>query len=165
MHQSERRIVVSARIFELSTQLIAKLRHVQERRGSDDIAREYDAFMLDPGMGPPTYLSSDGRIVWDDDIWGVIGTRAEAFAAIMAGVRKTGLVELRDLLPSRGPSSVDCPECLATGWFDWHGQLKDFVGQSMSFVCPKCGGLGWTAPSVVLTHSVLERASEPPTKR
>jgi hypothetical protein len=138
LHQSERRIVVSARIFELSPQLIAGLRNVQERRGSDDITRQYDAFMLDPGMGPPTYLSSDGRIVWDDDLWGVIGTRAEAFAAIMVGVKKTGMVELRDLLPPRGPSSVDCAECLATGWFDWHGQLKDLASERVSFVCPQC---------------------------
>lgn len=156
MNQSERRIVVSARIFEPSPQLIAKLRDVQEQRGSDDITQAYDAFMLDPGLGPPTYLSSDGRIVWDDDIWGVIGTRAEAFAAILAGVKKTGVVELRELLPSRESSAIDCTDCSATGWFDGHGQLKDLEGKPTFLVCPMCAGLGWTAPSVVLTESVIE---------
>ena len=109
--------------------------------------------------GPPTYLSSDGRIVWDDDISGVVGTRAEAYAAILAGV-KTGVLELRDLLPPRELSSADCSECSATGWFDAHGQLKDVHGKSFSFVCPKCAGLGWTSPSVVLTDSVLELANK-----
>jgi hypothetical protein len=156
LNQSESRIVVSARIFEPSPDLIAKLRAIRDRRGPDQITQAYDAFMLDPGLGPPTYLSSDGRIVWDDDIWGVVGTRGEAFAAILVGVKKTGVAGLRDLLPSRASSSVDCSECHATGWFDAHGQLKDMEGKPTSFVCPKCSGLGWTSPSVVLTESVLE---------
>lgn len=156
MNESKRRIVVSARIFKPSAQLIGKLRDIQDLRGSDDIADTYDALMLDPGLGPPTYLSSDGRIVWDDDIWGVVGTRAEAFAAVLAGLKKTGVVELRELLPARELASVDCTDCHTTGWFDGHDQLKDREGRPASFVCPKCAGLGWTGPSVVLTASVLE---------
>jgi hypothetical protein len=102
------------------------------------------------------YLSSDGRIVWEDDGWGVVGTRVEALAAISAGVKKTGVVDLRGLLPTRSAMSIDCPECSASGWFDAHGELKDIHGQLFSVVCMNCAGLGWTASSLVLTESVLE---------
>ena len=153
--QRARRILVSTRIFALSTALLTKLRKIRHERGTDDITQTYDAFMLDPGMGPPTYLSSDGRMIWDDDIWDVAGTWANAFAGIQVGSRKTGVLELRDLLPQRPSSAVDCGDCDATGWFDAHGQLKDIHGKPYSLVCPKCAGLGWNDPSVVLTDSVL----------
>ena len=156
MPSSSRRILVSARIFRPSTQLLAALRQLREARGADEITDAYDAFLLDPGLGPPTYLTSDGRIVWDDDIWDVAGTRADAFTALLAGVRKTGLSELRELMPPRPPTSSDCAECSATGWFDAHGALIDVNGRPFSIVCSKCAGLGWTDPSVVLDESVLE---------
>jgi len=102
-----RRIVVSMRIFRPAPHLLATLRELRAARGDDDeITQTYDAFLLDPGLGPPTYLASDGRIVWDDDIWGVKGTLREALAAIRAGVRKTGLAELLELLPRRSSESV-----------------------------------------------------------
>jgi len=95
------------RIFRPAPHLLATLRELRAARGDDDeITQTYDAFLLDPGLGPPTYLASDGRIVWDDDIWGVKGTLREALAAIRAGVRKTGLAELLELLPRRSSESV-----------------------------------------------------------
>jgi len=154
--QSGRRIVVSARLFALSPGLIARLRIAREEGGPDDVTAAYDAFMLDPGLGPLTYLSSDGRIVWDDDGWGVVGTRAQAFAAILVGTKKTGILELRELLPTREPQATDCAKCSATGWFDAGGQLADLEGRPFSLVCPTCAGLGWTSPSIVLSDSVLE---------
>jgi hypothetical protein len=152
----DRRVIVSARIFEPSPELLAKLRIVRERWGDDDITRAYEAFSLDGGLGPPTYLSTDGRIVWDDDVWGVIGTRGEAFAAVVAGAQKTGVPELRDLLPARESPASDCADCHATGRFDFDSELKDTENRPFSIVCPQCAGLGWTAPSVMLTESVLE---------
>jgi len=146
-------------MFEPSPQLLAALREQRRLRGTDDIMETHDAFMLDPGLGPPVYLSSDGRVVWDDDGWGVAGTRAEAFASILAGVKKTGILELLSLLPPRVEASVDCGECSASGWFDAHGQLQDINGRPFSFVCMKCAGLGWTAPSLRLTDSVLDAPS------
>ena len=157
MSQYTRRIVVSDVLFELTPELVAALREVRDARGGDDITESHDAFMLDPGLGPATYLSSDGRIIWDDDMWGVVGTRGEALSAIPAGARKTGLAGLRDLLPSRPATGTDCPDCSATGWFDAHGELRDVHGRPFSFVCPKCAGLGWTSPTVVLTDSVLDQ--------
>src|SRR5829696_6656613 len=82
LSQSKRRTLVSVRMFEPSAQLLAVLREQRRLRGTDDIMETHDAFMLDPGLGPPVYLSSDGRVVWDDDGWGVVGTRADALASI-----------------------------------------------------------------------------------
>ncbi|WP_437944237.1 hypothetical protein WMF27_15715 [Sorangium sp. So ce281] len=31
----------------------------------DEVEDKYDAFLLDPGMGPMTYLTSDGRVLED----------------------------------------------------------------------------------------------------
>jgi hypothetical protein len=156
VNESERRILVSVQLFEPTPDMLAALRERRKSRGEDDVTATYDAFMLEPGLGPPTYLSSDGRIIWDDDIWGVVGTRGEALAAIQAGVKKTGVVELGHLLPLRPFAAADCSECSATGWFDAHGQLRDAGGMAFSVVCMKCAGLGWTAASLVLTDSVLD---------
>ena len=35
----------------------------------DEVENEYDAFLLDPGMGPMTYLTSDGRVLLDMRSW------------------------------------------------------------------------------------------------
>jgi hypothetical protein len=164
LSDANRRTLVSIRMFEPSTQLVAALREQRRVRGTDDMMQTYDAFMLDPGLGPAVYLSSDGRIVWDDDGWGVPGTRADAFASILAGVKKTGIAELLALLPPRTTEAIDCPHCAATGWFDAHGQLKDVNGRLFSVVCMKCAGLGWTDPSILLSESILEtRPDETPT--
>ncbi len=154
MSASERRILVSVRLFELKPSLLALLReHRQRRNDGDPIAERYDAFLLDPGLGPAVFLSSDGRIIWDDDGWGVRVNRGEAFTSILAGVKKTGIAELRTLLPPRPAESADCAECAATGWRTFGDEAQ---GKVMSFLCDKCGGLGWTAPSVVRTESVLD---------
>src|SRR5215831_12915700 len=84
------RLLRSLPLFELPPELIAELRVVRDARSHDDLTREHDAFLLDPGLGPPTYLTTDGRILWEDDTWGVRGTRADATAAIFAGIQKTG---------------------------------------------------------------------------
>jgi hypothetical protein len=146
-------------MFEPSAQLLAALREQRRLRGTDGIMERHDAFMLDPGLGPPVYLSSDGRVIWDDDGWGVVGTRADALSSILAGVKRTGILELLSLLPPRPAVSVNCPECSASGWFDAHGQLRDVSGHPYSVVCMNCAGLGWTAPSLVLTESVLDTIS------
>jgi hypothetical protein len=151
-----RRIVVSRRLFAPSPALLTLMACVQNKRGADDITVAYGAYMLDPGLGPPTYLTADGRIVWDDDLWGIMGTRGEAFSSIMAGVKKTGVQQLRELLPEREATASDCHDCSASGWFDAHGELQDLEGRPFSFVCPRCAGLGWTSPALVLTESVLD---------
>jgi hypothetical protein len=101
----------------------------------DPIEREHDAFLLDPGIGPATYLSADGRILWDDDGWGgVEPALGPAYAAILVGAKKTGISDLRKLLPSRPSIAPDCSECEGTGLFG-----------PMSIGCSACWGLGWQA--------------------
>jgi hypothetical protein len=143
------RLVMSEKLFDLPLELVAELRQVEAaREWRDEITREYDAFLLDAGLGPVTYLSTDGRVIWDDSIggdcvWGVEGTSAEAYMAIVAGAHKTGVTRLLDLLPKRPPDAIDCRECDGSGWFNSHGQLVDVNGQPFSFVCTACAGLGW----------------------
>jgi hypothetical protein len=150
------RILVSRRLFTPDQDLVLTLRGIRETRGLDEIAISFDAFLLDGGLGPPTYLSADGRIIWDDDVWGVQGTLGEALAAIVAGSRKNTLPELRLLLPPRDDAALDCADCDATGEFDAHGQMRDVDGRPFSVVCPTCCGLGWQSAKMSLSASVLE---------
>jgi len=141
---SERRLVISDKYFEVPSDLLARLQNLRAGRAADDIERTYDAFLLDPGVGPPTYLAADGRILWDDDMWGVEPTRGEAYAAIVVGARKTGVRDLLKLLPPRPPSAASCGECGGSGRFKVGGAtLGD--EQPSSLLCPTCRGIGWRA--------------------
>src|SRR6185436_10923397 len=102
---SERRLVISQKYFQVPADLLERLQGLRASRPADAIEREHDAFLLDPGVGPPTYLAADGRILWDDDMWGVEPTRGEAYAAIVVGARKTGVRDLLRLLPPRPPGT------------------------------------------------------------
>lgn len=156
MPEDRRRILVSKRLFQPNAALVSELQAYRQAHGSDDVMRAYDAFLLDPGLGPAVYLSTDGRVIWDDDFWGVKATRGEALASISAGVKKTRIGALLSLLPPRPGDASDCSNCSASGWFDAHGQLQDVQGRHFSVVCMTCAGLGWTAPSIDLRESVLE---------
>ena len=90
------------------------------------------------------------------EFWGVRGTRAEAFAAVVVGAKKTGIGALRSLLPARHAGAMDCNSCSSTGWYDMQGQLRDSEGKPFSIICSTCAGLGWVDASIVLTESVLE---------
>jgi len=158
MPEAQRRILVSKRLFQPNAALVSELQRYRELHGADDVTRAYDAFLLDPGLGPAVYLSADGRIIWDDDFWGVTATRGEALASVLAGVKKTRIDALMSLLPQRPSDASDRSNCGASGWFDAHGQLQDIHGQRFSVVCMTCAGLGWTAQSVNLQESVLEAA-------
>jgi hypothetical protein len=144
------RIVVTRPLFVLSPDLLIALRTRRENASRDDVERQYDAFLLDPGLGPPTYLTADGRILWDDDIWDVKGTRWAALAAIRSGIHKTGLQEIATLFPARTVDAKDCEECTGTGRFVVPGT----DGEPFSIVCKRCAGVGWTAPSLPLDEVV-----------
>jgi hypothetical protein len=156
MPEDRRRILISKKLFQPSAALVSDLRSYRRAHGTDDIARDYDAFLLDAGLGPGVYLSADGSVVWDDDVWGVTATRGEALASIVAGAKKTRIGALLSLLPQRPSDASDCPDCSASGWFDAQGQLQDLHGQLCSVVCMTCAGMGWTAASIDLRESVLE---------
>ena len=107
----------------------------------DEVETAHDAFLLDPGMGPMTYLTADGRVLedlrgWDgDDVREAEGD--EVFVAIVVGASKTGIVELLDLLPEAPLGAVACPTCGGTRWFE--------LGPDLRFVCRECRALGWIA--------------------
>lgn len=152
------RLIVSQRIFAPCAELVARLRQVSATQPKDEVTVQLDAFLLDPGLGPTTYLTSDGRVVWDNDIWEVAGTWRDALSAIAAGARKTGVRELIELFPPRPPSALDCVDCAGTGAFDAHGQLKDIHGRAFTVVCGNCGGTGWTDSSLALDALVVPKA-------
>jgi len=140
------RLVVSEPFFELSRDLLRELHALRSaRQQRDRVESDRDAFLLDPGLGPSTYLTRDGRVLWDDDGWGVEPTRASVYMAISVGARKTGIDRLTDLLPKRPENAADCGDCSGTGRFSAHGQLVDVDGKAVSIACTKCGSLGWTS--------------------
>ena len=102
-----------------------------------EVEDEYDAFLLDPGMGPMTYITSDGRILSDYRTWDGEGIQFETnydrvIPVLVVGAKKTGIVSLLDLiLPLE--NGVNCSTCHGTRWL----QL-----QNGEIVCPKCCGRG-----------------------
>jgi hypothetical protein len=147
--------VVSERFFEVSPELAQKLRGASANQPPDDVELKLDAFLLDPGLGPATYLTRDGRIVWDSaGLWGPIEPSLhEAYLAIVVGASKTGLTELLELLPRRTSDAINCRECRGTGWFE-HELMRDTEGQPFRPVCHACSGLGWRRGVVMLPTDV-----------
>lgn len=150
----EPKIILSEVFFDIPPDLLAALRARRGRRGeSDPIEDQYDAFLLDPGLGPPTYLTAGGRILWQEDGWGVKASRAEVYIAITAGAKKSGILKLLTLLPRAPLEAKPCGECDGTGMFTDHGQFKSITGELISIACWQCGTLGWRSPSLDLSKS------------
>lgn len=109
----------------------------------DEVERQYDAFLLDPGMGPMTYLTADGRVLfdmrgWDGDSVVEATTAYEVNAALIVGAKKTGIVELLDLIPKAPPGSRTCPRCDGT-------RMAPLAPQAPppEFPCRQCDARGW----------------------
>ena len=142
---AENRLVVSEKYFDVPVDVVGQLRTMRAARNRHDpIEREHNAFLLDPGLGPPTYLSADGRILWDDDGWGVEPALGLAYAAILTGAEKTRIPDLRRLLPPRPADAPTCPECDGTGLLG-KGEMTDLDGRPISIGCSACWGMGWQA--------------------
>ena len=97
----------------------------------------FDAFLLDPGMGPMQYLTSDGRILLDYRTWDGTGIRFEqdldrAIGTIVCGSRKTGIMSLLELIPPL-LNPVVCKYCNGNRWYHL---------QNGEIVCPGCSGRG-----------------------
>jgi len=105
----------------------------------DEVEAAYDAFLLDPGMGPMTYLTADGRVLQDERTWDgdavceVQDAELES-KCIVVGAKKTGIRELLDLLPERPPDAVICGRCDGARWSLLFNHLHPCMG---------CGALGW----------------------
>lgn len=134
---------MSPKLFDLPASLIEELRAAESSRlYPDPESADPDIFLLDPGMGPETWLTSDGRIVWKY-FEPIEATPQSVYPAIVVGAMKTGVPGLLNLLPKRSADATDCDHCDGSGWFSAHGELKDVHGEPSAFVCLECSGLGW----------------------
>ena len=104
----------------------------------------YDAFRIDSGMGPMTYLTGDGRVLLDMRGW--FGesiqeaTEDEAIAALVLGAEKTSIPGLLDLIPQPPPNGVPCPGCSGTRWCSF---------KAIRIVCLLCRGRGWSTTEAI----------------
>src|SRR5262245_7273659 len=62
-------VELAMRAGELDAQSAAKAFCEDMERLQAEVEDKYDAFLLDPGMGPMTYITSDGRILHDYRTW------------------------------------------------------------------------------------------------
>lgn len=151
--------------FAVSDALLSQLRaaRVSAGREPDIIEQRLSAFVLDPGLGPPVYLSVDGRVVWDGwyEWTKNAPTERDAYASLIVGAKKTGVAALLDLLPRRPDDADDCLACAGTGWSD----LLSASGEPFQVICGVCRGLGWNedgdlpGPKTMELLTVLARIS------
>ena len=122
--------------------------------GMDALQREVedaeDAFLLDPGMGPMTYLTSDGRVLDDHRSWDGEALREamldEASAALVVGAKKTGITDLLSLVPACPDDGSRCTRCEGERWD------KPLREHGLELICGLCRGRGW------MTRELLEAA-------
>ncbi|QEL14212.1 hypothetical protein PX52LOC_01082 [Limnoglobus roseus] len=132
--------------FQIPHTLLAQLRAVQSARGySDDVTVSEDAFLLDPGFGPASYLTADGRVLLDTREWSGEPVREatpdEAVCVIVVGAKKTGIAGLFELLPPRPFGAATCDRCLGNRF--WSFGTDAGTGRAKTIVCPTCAGHGW----------------------
>ena len=115
------------------------------RDAHDDVTTTHDAFLLDPGMGPGAYLTSDGRVLIDGRYWDETELREatddEAIAAMVVGAKKTGILELLSLLPNAPDHSSLCDMCCGSRWIP--GGRDVLTGEPAHIICYACHGRGW----------------------
>ena len=103
-----------------------------------------DAFLLDPGMGPMTYLTGDGRVLKDHRSWDGDALREatldDAIAALVVGAKKTGINGLLDLVPACPEDGSRCPRCEGERWD------KPLREHGLEIICGLCRGRGWMTP-------------------
>ncbi len=81
----------------------------------EQVERDYDAYLLDPGMGPMRYLAADGRIIVDERTWDGEDITFEtsldmAIVALVVRAQNTGLSELFAITRRLEAGSI-CPMC------------------------------------------------------
>jgi hypothetical protein len=144
--RAEPPLVSSRPLFALSPELLASLRATRPWCDYEDrVLWEHDAFLLDPGGDDPSYLSSDGRLLWLQRHAACVPTRARAFAALAVGAKQTGISGLRALLPERSAHAETCVQCAGSGF---RAVPPDVEPRAAA--CELCAGLGWTSAELDL---------------
>jgi hypothetical protein len=135
---------------QLSPDLLQMLRSKRASLPTDDLLIKYDAFMLDPGLGPTFILAADGRVLVDGSCWDGSPVREasdeEAIQAIVVGAKKSGIPQLLTLLPTRPSDAQECARCCGKR-FAPIVEHHPPDARVPTIVCPACSGLGWRANS------------------
>src|SRR5260221_3431644 len=143
------RTMASSVRFVIRDPLLTLLRAVRARRErvTCPIEGENEAFLIFGGLGPACYLMLDGRILVDAGDWDGSPIREAnseyAIAAIVAGARSTGVLELLDLLPGAPANARPCADCRGERYQE-------------GVVCFNCWGLGWTVPTSIALLALCE---------
>jgi hypothetical protein len=130
-----------------------------------EVEDKYDAFLLDPGMGPMTYITSDGRILRDARTWDGEGIQFETsldavFSSLVVGAEKTGIAGLLDMLPRRPCDAATCATCCGNRWWTFpSSQPTPDTGKRRSIVCPTCFGRGWVVNETECQSDKLQDAT------
>jgi hypothetical protein len=74
---------------------------------------------------------------WDGDAVSQVHDEDAVIRAVVVGAKKTGIVELLDLLPKAPPDAVICDRCRGSRWSRLHPQFEP------TFPCGACGARGW----------------------
>lgn len=110
-----------------------------------DVERRFDAFLLDPGMGPMTYLTADGRVLLDRRTWDgddvVEADDDEAISSLVVGAEKTGISALLTLIPPPVDGATTCPHC--------GGRRRAALGPIRELICVLCRGRGWATIEMI----------------
>ncbi|TAK28712.1 MAG: hypothetical protein EPO40_12870 [Myxococcaceae bacterium] len=86
------------------------------------VDRDVEAFRIDGGAGPETYLTADGRVKVDDAEREGQHLRDasdhEALCGLVTGAKATGLAALLDLIPAMPDDGRACARCGGSRWGD-----------------------------------------------
>jgi len=139
----------------LSPALLAKLRANRARRNLDEVEREHDAFLLDPGLGPAVYLTSEGRLLADNtaffgDTIEELTKDEDVIPYLVVGARKTGVVELLELVPPAPADAVVCPMCEGSRYW-----------QVIRMVCLLCRGRSWATRAMIDAFGPIPQPPDP----
>jgi hypothetical protein len=131
--------------FEIPSEVVPKLRELQQKNAHEAIVQNEDAVVMFYGMGDPMYLTFDGRVIIYEFFVVENGPReaktlAEAAMAVVVGAKIRKFPELLSLLPERPDDAFDCERCETSGWIKLFKSVPPFV-------CEDCGGLGWQLPA------------------
>jgi hypothetical protein len=121
-------------------------------RLQEEVENEHDAFMIHPGMGPMSYITADGRVLWDWRTWDgeklSEATDEQAIGTLVVGAQYTGIAALLELIPRQPDDGSVCPMCRGSRWIELP-RSPELPNSTNQIVCILCGGRGWVVQTML----------------